>query len=114
MRTALEREARGEAFSKSSPMTLAMDAFIGFFVQHPLRVAGLAVAYLVIWGIVRATGNPRNALLVPAFFCLAFAAWEGLVTARSPEANIRVDLLLIWPVLGLLTLWALFNTFRRT
>jgi hypothetical protein len=32
------------------------------------------------------------------------AGW--LVLVKSPEANIRVDLLLIWPVVGLTTLWA--------
>jgi hypothetical protein len=90
-----------------------MDQFLFLFVQHPLRIAGLAAAYLVAWGVVRATGNPRNALLVPAGFCLAFAAWEWIVTTRSPEANIRVDLLASWPLLGLLTLWALYQTFKR-
>ena len=32
--------------------------------------------------------------------------------SRHIVANIRVDLLLIWPVLALLSAWALFRTFR--
>lgn len=90
-----------------------MEQFLVLFVQHPLRIVALAAIYAVAWGAVRATGNPRNALLAPACFCLAFAAWEWFVTTRSPEANIRVDLLAIWPLLGLLTLWALYQTFKR-
>lgn len=37
------------------------------------------------------------------------AAWEALVQLRTPEANIRVDLLLIWPLLGALTLYGLIR-----
>lgn len=37
---------------------------------------------------------------------------EWLVTARTAEANIRVDLLVIWPMLAVLAGWALNRTFR--
>jgi hypothetical protein len=46
-----------------------------------------------------------NLLWVPALWCLAYAGWEWLVLVKSPEANIRVDLLLIWPVIELVTIW---------
>jgi hypothetical protein len=91
-----------------------VDQFLGFFVHHPLRIVGLASIFLAAWGVARATGNPRNALLIPTCFCFTFAAWEWFATARSPEANIRVDLLVIWPLLAILTLWALYRTFKRT
>jgi hypothetical protein len=42
-----------------------------------------------------------------------FAAWEWLVTARTPEANIRVDLLLIWPAALVVVVWSLVRTLRR-
>jgi hypothetical protein len=32
---------------------------------------------------------------------------------RTPEADIRFDLLLIWPALLLLTLWSLWRALRR-
>lgn len=35
-----------------------------------------------------------------------------LVRARTPDANIRVDLLLIWPVLALTSAWAIIRAFR--
>ncbi|CAK6694410.1 hypothetical protein VB734_01660 [Synechococcus sp. BA-124 BA4] len=38
-----------------------------------------------------------------------YAAWEALVQLRTPEANIRVDLLLIWPLLAALTLVGLIS-----
>lgn len=90
-----------------------MDSLLNLFVQHPLRILGLAAAYLALWGIARVAGNTSNALLAPACFGAAFAAWEWLVMTRSPEANIRVDLLAIWPALGLATAWALYRTFAR-
>jgi CDP-diglyceride synthetase len=45
--------------------------------------------------------------------CAVFAAWEWLVMTRTPDANIRVDLLLIWPALLLLTLWSVWQALRR-
>jgi len=52
----------------------------------------------------------------PAVYCLhhlgAYAAWEWLVQIQTSEANIRADLLLIWPVLVAVSGWALFRAFR--
>jgi hypothetical protein len=89
--------------------------FVGWFVQHPLRILALAAIYAALWGVLRAgpPGRRANALLLPAAFCLAFAGWEWLVMVRTPEADIRFDLLLIWPPLLLLTLWSLWRALRR-
>jgi len=38
--------------------------------------------------------------------------WEWLVLVATPEANIRFDLLLIWPVLAIVSIWALFRILR--
>jgi hypothetical protein len=43
---------------------------------------------------------------------LLFAGWEWLVMLVSPEANIRVDLLLIWPILLGLTAVSLVTSLR--
>ncbi len=56
------------------------------FQPRPLLVAGIA------WGI--------------------YGLWEGLVLLFTPKANIRVDLLVIWPVLAVLSLWSLLRVFR--
>ena len=58
-------------------------------------------------------GRRPSALLVPAVFCFLYAGWEWLVTTRTPEANIRMDLLIIWPALFILTVWAVVRVFRK-
>lgn len=92
-----------------------MVEFIGWFVRHPLRILALCAVYAVLWGVLRAgpSRSRANALLLPVAFCLAFAAWEWLVLVRTPEADIRVDLLLIWPALLILTLWSFWRTLQN-
>jgi CDP-diglyceride synthetase len=41
---------------------------------------------------------------------VAYAIWEWVILAQ--EANIRVDLFLIYPVLLVVTLWALWSGLR--
>lgn len=92
-----------------------MSEFLGWFVHHPLRILALAALYLAIWGLLRQARSPArraDALLVPAVFCVVFAGWEWWVTTATPEANIRVDLLLAWPILLVLTAWSLYRAFR--
>ena len=92
-----------------------MIQFVGWFVQHPLRILALGVIYVALWGAIRAgrSGRRANTLLLPAAFCPAFAGWEWLVLVRTPDADIRVDLLLIWPALLILTVWSLWRALRR-
>ena len=77
----------------------------------------MAVFFLLLWAGRRhrrgQAGKGRNALLAPFAFFTVFAAWEWLVTARTPEANIRVDLLLIWPAALVVVVWSLIRTLRR-
>jgi hypothetical protein len=51
-------------------------------------------------------------LLVPTAAWVLYAVWEWLVVWRTPEANIRVDLLLIWPVLLILSIWFTIRALR--
>jgi hypothetical protein len=93
-----------------------MDALSRFLVQQPLHILAVALLHVLVWGAVRGGRIPAvrhpDVLLVPALTWLAYAAWEWLVLVRTPEANIRVDLLVIWPLLAVLTLWAAVWTFR--
>jgi hypothetical protein len=41
-----------------------------------------------------------------------YAAWEWVVLTRTPEADIRVDLLLIWPLLALCSIWFTIRALR--
>jgi hypothetical protein len=69
------------------------------FVQNPAWIALIGGLFFVAYLFLR--GNPQRrsrALLVPATAWLLWAVWEWAITVFSPEANIRVDLLLIIPV----------------
>jgi len=86
------------------------------FVGKPLNIAAVAVLFFVGFLVMRASGfgasrHPRG-LLVAAAGWLLYAAWEWLVLARTPEANIRVDLLVIWPVIAILSAWSVFRSLR--
>jgi len=93
-----------------------MDALSRLFVQQPLHILAVAMLHFVLWAAVRGGRIPAvrhpDVLLVPTLAWLAYAAWEWLVWVKTPEANIRVDLLMIWPLLAILTLWAAVSAFR--
>ena len=57
-------------------------------------------------------GKNSTALLVPTIGWALYAVWEWFVVTRSPEANIRVDLLIIWPVLLILSIWFVIKALR--
>ncbi len=86
---------------------------IKLFVAHPERIAAVASALLVMFLVL---GRSRRVwpwpLLWATGFWAAFALWEWLILMQTPEANIRVDLLLIYPVLLGMTLWALWGSLR--
>jgi hypothetical protein len=84
------------------------------FVHHPLRILALGVVLLVPWALLRRSGSypNSNALLAPSGLCALFAAWEWLVMTRTPEADIRVDLLLAWPLLLLVTVASALRALR--
>lgn len=88
----------------------------GWLVQQPQHIAAVALGFAALWILARATvlrdAPKSNLLWVPALMWLAYAAWEWLVLVKTPEANIRVDLLVIWPVIGVVTLWALVRAVR--
>jgi hypothetical protein len=87
-----------------------------FLVGKPLHILALAAGVAACWLVLRlvrgAETRHPNALLVPVVALLLYAGWEWLVVTRSPEADIRFDLLLIWPVLLVLLVWSLFRTLR--
>lgn len=65
-------------------------------IGQPLLILSVAL----LWGMAAlALPRSRQALVANAVAWLAFAGWEALVQAITPEANIRVDLLLIAPLL---------------
>ncbi|MFQ6539741.1 MULTISPECIES: hypothetical protein [Aphanothece] len=67
----------------------------------------------LLWGLAAwALGRSRWPLIANTLSWVTFACWEFLVQAITPEANIRVDLLLIAPLLTGLGLWGMVVMLR--
>ncbi len=83
------------------------------FVAHPERIAAVASALLIMFLVL---GRSRRTWPWPLLWATgcwaAFALWEWVILLQ--EADIRVDLLLIYPVLLVVTLWALWAGLHRT
>ena len=93
-----------------------MEFLASLFVQKPLHILAVAAAFGLVYLTLRFTplgeGRHLSALLVPTAAWALYAVWEWLVVWRTPEANIRVDLLLIWPVLLILSIWFTIRALR--
>lgn len=93
-----------------------MELLSSLFVGKPLNILGVAAVFLVGYFLLRFTQlgadrHPRALLVVVGAWAL-YAAWEWLVLIRTPEANIRVDLMLIWPVVFIVSVWFIIRAFR--
>jgi hypothetical protein len=93
-----------------------MDLLVSLFVGKPLVI--LLVAALFMAGDLalrsrwRGVGHQPRSLRIAAFAWGIYAGWEWLVLRSTPGADIRVDLLLIWPLLVILSAWSLWRAFR--
>ena len=93
-----------------------MELLSSLIVGKPLNILAVAVLFFAGYLTLRFTAisisqYPRS-LLIGSIGWGLYAAWEWLVQIKTPEANIRVDLLVMWPVLAILSAWALFRAFR--
>jgi hypothetical protein len=83
------------------------------YVGKPLNILAVAAVFLVAHLPCASPPSARAAIPGPILLAAVAwplcAAWEWLVRVRTPEANVRVDLVLIWPVLAILSAWALFR-----
>jgi hypothetical protein len=93
-----------------------MELLASLFVGKPLNILAVAVVFFAGYLALRfaASGTARRPrpLLIASVAWGVYAAWEWLVQIKTPEANIRVDLLVIWLVLAIASAWALFRTLR--
>ena len=91
-----------------------MDVFFEFFVRQPLLL--LAIAALFFTGYLFTRSNPNlraKALLAPAVLWLLWAVWEWIILRFSPEADLRIDLLLILPIVFIASIVGVIMLFRR-
>jgi hypothetical protein len=93
-----------------------MELLASLLVGKPLNILFIALAFFAAYLSLRFTlfgnGKSSSPMLLSASAWAAYAAWEWLVKVKTPEADIRVDLLLIWPALALIMIWAMFRLFR--
>lgn len=94
-----------------------MDFFASLFVEKPQNILIVAsiflLAYLLLRFIAKNSSLYARPLLILFVIWGIYALWEWIVQMQTPEANIRVDLLIIWPILAILTVWKLFGVFRH-
>jgi hypothetical protein len=93
-----------------------MELLSSLLVGKPLNILGVALLFVAGHLLLRLTAlgagrHPRLLLVGTAAWAL-YAAWEWLVRVRTPEANIRVDLLLIWPALLIVSIVAVVRALR--
>ena len=94
-------------------------SFLSSFVVHkPLNLLIVAALFAALYVVLRFSGlgegRRPGLLLVPAVAWGLYAAWEWLVMTRTPEANIRVDLMLILPVIFGLSIWFVVKALKVT
>ena len=93
-----------------------MEQLALLFVGKPVSILMVAAVFHAAYLAQRYLGfgsnrHPRSFLMVTFAWAL-YAAWEGLVLSRTPEANIRVDLMVIWPTLLVLSIWFTVRAFK--
>ena len=93
-----------------------MEQLAALFVGKPLNILVVAAIFLAGYLVLRfktvSAGRHTWPLLVAAVAWVLYAAWEFLVNVRTPEANIRIDLPVIWLALAILSAWAIFRSLR--
>jgi hypothetical protein len=93
-----------------------MDFIASLLVHKPLNILVVALIFLAGFVALRFTslgqGKHAAALLVPAAGWAVYSAWEWVVMTRTPEANIRFDLLVVWPILLVLSVWFILRSLR--
>jgi hypothetical protein len=93
-----------------------MELLASLLVGKPQNILVVSIVFLTSYLMLRfaVPGLVRNSrpLLIVSIAWVLYSAWELLVQTKTPEANIRIDLLVIWPVLAILSAWAVFRVFR--
>ncbi|HHP7233349.1 MAG TPA: hypothetical protein ACFCUC_01865 [Desulfobacterales bacterium] len=94
-----------------------MALLASLLVGKPLNILPVAVFFSAGFLGLRFTtlGMARHprALVIPSVAWALYAAWEWLVQIKTPEANIRVDLMLTWPVVLIISIWFAIKAFRQ-
>lgn len=82
-----------------------MNFLTNLLVAKPLSIFGIACIFFIGYLIVRNFSHQHSAkyLGLTSILWLLYACWEFWVQFKTPQADIRIDLLIIWPVIFMLT-----------
>jgi hypothetical protein len=87
------------------------------FVGHPVNVLIVGIIFLTVYGLVHLkffeVKQGKKLILITTIAWWLYTAWDWQVQVWTPEANIRVDLMIIWPVLAILSLWSIYYLLRN-
>lgn len=75
-------------------------------------VFAFIAAGVALYFLIAASRQPRAGVIIAAIAWLAYAAYEVLIASAvlcDASCNIRVDLILIWPVLWVITLFGIYG-----
>lgn len=93
---------------------MSVETLAALLVAQPARIAAVAAVLALLHAVLRRRSARRGHRAppwhVPAIAWALYAGWEWWVNHATPEADIRVDLLVIWPVLAILMAYAAFRT----
>ena len=93
-----------------------METLAALLVAQPARIAAVAAVLALLHAVLRRRAARRGHRAPPwhvaALAWALYAAWEWWVNHKTPDADLRVDLLVIWPVLALLMAHAAFRTLK--
>lgn len=95
-------------------LVFVMQLLAALLIGHPWRIFLVGATFLAAGFGLRAKSGalPPRAVLVTAALWFLYAGWEWLVVLRTPDADIRVDLLVMWPTLAVASLWAIYRLVR--
>ena len=93
-----------------------MEFLVSLFVGKPLNILVVAALFISLYVILHSKvtdgDSGHKQLLKTSAAWGLYATWEWLIKIRTPEANIRVDLMIIWPLLAIFSVWAILRAFR--
>ncbi|AUX84830.1 hypothetical protein C3F34_01240 [Acinetobacter sp. ACNIH2] len=93
-----------------------MNFLTNLLVAKPLSIFGIACIFFIGYLIVRNFSHQHSAkyLGLTSILWLLYALWEFFVQLKSPDTNIRIDLLIIWPVIFILTFISMLLLFFKS
>ncbi len=90
-----------------------MHFLANLLIGKPLSILLIAFVFMIIYLIFRKfnLGHRARYLGLTSILWLLYALWELLIKLKTPDADIRVDLLIIWPVIFILSLLSIILLF---